>query len=240
MENKDLFKPFQEYLNNGTTVPERLTEIWKNFYGNHDISKVISPLMQNRIKTEVIIFLSINPSLPPKDIKNAKTGFEPVQENLSYFIDSTYQKENEIPHFKKFYAVGKDFNWSAMELLYIRDSNQKTVEEIAKTNYGEIFISEQIKLTFDILNKINPIMVVVANAGTERLINNFANKLEFNRDFPCIENSFIYKINNIPFITIQSRYLGSPKWWNRDIKEEGKRLNNLLFEIDRVKQSFAI
>ena len=180
--------------------------------------------------------MSINPSLRPKDIPCAQKGYKP-NKDYNFFIDSNYEPENDI-HYAKFYEIGRKLNsphWTALDLLYIRNSNQTEVEEIIKTELGENFIVEQMRLTFDILFDINPKIVIVSNNGAVKLINSFAKKIGLTVELPSELNGFIYKINNIPFITLESKYLGSQRWCNRDKKEDNKRFNKLISEIERIK-----
>ncbi len=116
---------------------------------------------------------------------------------------------------------------------------QHRVEDIAKTESGEQFIVDQMKLSFDILEELKPKVVVVSNNGVVKLIDLYKDKLKLKLDLPNESNGFIYGINGIPFITLQSKYLGSSKWWNRDLKEGGNRLELLVSEIKRITRNFV-
>jgi hypothetical protein len=69
----------------------------------------------------------------------------------------------------------------------------------------------------------------VSNALTVRLINDFLNELSLSQELPSEENKWIYRINEIPFITNESRYLGS-----RYLVHKQDRQQKLINEIKRV------
>ncbi len=237
MRMEPTYKLFEKKIFEKSTAIERLENIWRNYYIKSIGEDCYSSLIQKELKTNVIVFMSINPSLRKKDISFAKKGYKPTPENDSYFIDSSIKLDTEDIHFTKFFEIGEKVeqpHWTTMDLLYIRDTNQKNVEEIVNTELGERFILDQMKLTFDILNEIKPKVVVVSNKGVVRLINRFGNKLELELDYPNESNGFIYRINGTPFITLESQYLGSQKWYNKDKKEGNKKLNKLISEIKRV------
>lgn len=230
------YKLFNANILGISTAIERLESIWKNYYSRSIGENCYSSLIQRELKTNAIVFISINPSLRKNDVSSAKKGFKPILEQDSYFIDSNFKLEND-KHFTKFYEIGKmleQSHWNVMDLLYIRNTIQEDVEEIVNTELGEIFILDQMKLTFDILKEIQPKVVVVSNKGVVRLINRFGVKIKLEFDYPKESNGFIYRINGIPFITLESQYLGSQRWCNRDKKEGNKRLNKLVSEIKRV------
>lgn len=230
------YKLFEKKIFGKSTAIERLENIWRNYYSKSMGEDCYSSLIQRELRTNVIVFMSINPSLRKKDISFANKGYKPTPENGSYFIDSSIKLDKDM-HFTKFFEIGEKVgqsHWTSMDLLYIRDTNQQNVEEIVNTELGEMFILDQMKLTFDILSEIKPKVVVVSNKGVVRLINRFGTKLELELDYPNESNGFIYRINGIPFITLESQYLGSQQWCNRDKNEGNKRLSKLISEIKRV------
>lgn len=232
----DSFDTFNEIVKDGLTPAQRLDSIWKEQYKDKLEKDVIAPLIQRCIRKKVVTFISINPSLPPSKIPTAQRGFSPKIKD-AYQVDSKI-RENSHCHYHKFYDIGKNEpisnNWAAIELLYIRDSTQANIENLSTNIEYYNFIEEQIRLTFDILEKIEPLIVVIANAGTDRLIHKYGKNLGFNFDIPSSNNGNIYRIQGIPFIIKESRYLGSSQWVNRDKKENYKRRNRIVAEIQRV------
>jgi len=222
-------------LKDNLKVDERLNKIWSNRYKNN--VEIISPLFQEEILTNEITFLSVNPSLPPNGRVDATRGFYP---HPPYpIIDCNKNKEEKIyPFFRKFYEIGELLNksWTMLDLLYERESTQAELENKYNpktiTEIDKIFLQSQIKLTFEILEAIKPKVVVISNAGTDKFIHNNLIDLKIIQELPCEDNGYIYKLNGIPFISIESRFLGSAQHFNRS-KKDG-RLEKLVKEIERV------
>lgn len=220
-------------LKNDLKVDEKLTEIWSKRY--KEDTEILSALFQEEILSNEITFLSLNPSLLPNDRISAKTGFYPA---VPYsLIDSNLPKA-EYRFFQKFYEIGKilEEGWTMLDLLYERESTQEELEKKYNsktiTEVDKIFLQSQIKLTFEILEEIKPKVVVVSNAGTDRFIHNNLIDLKIKQELPSEENGFIYKLNNIPFISNESRFLGSRQHFISS-KKDG-RLEKLVDEIKRV------
>lgn len=218
-------------LKSDLKVDVKLERIWSERYKEN--SEIIAPLYQIEMLENEVTFLSINPSLPPNMRNDATKGYYPHPPYL--MID--YKIKN-IPFFRKFYEIGDALNqpWTMLDLLYERESTQaeleikynpKTITEIDKS-----FLQNQIKLTFEILENIKPKVVVISNAGTDKLIHFNLKDLKIVQELPCEENGFIYKLNGIPFISNESRFLGSPQHFNRS-KKDG-RFEKLVNEIKRV------
>lgn len=119
-----------------------------------------SPLAPETIKKNTLLFVGINPAfneggtIPEEDIE---IGF--------YTLDT--QSDNHIPYFKKFKEVADYCNteWDHLDLLFIRETNQKVIEEMTYNRPdGVNFISEQLNISFNILKQLEPKIIVVANA----------------------------------------------------------------------------
>jgi len=223
-------------LKNDLQVDTKLEKIWSERYSDDDMP--LSPFYQEELMKNKITFLSLNHSLLPKDRLNAKRGFYPTKPYE--MIDSTLDKAGYI-FFQKFYDLGSKLakNWAILDLLYERESIQEKLQ--IKYNPKDItasdkkFLQSQIRLTFEILEALNPIVVVVSNAWSDKLIHSNLKELNYKQEHPSKENGYVYKINNIPFITNESRFLGSLQHFYRS-KKDG-RLEKLVTEINRVSSS---
>lgn len=224
-------------LKNDLNVDLKLEKIWSVRYKEKD--KIIAPLYQIEILKNEVTFLSINPSLPPNGRVDATKGFYPHPPYA--MIDYKREKKEIYPFFRKFYEIGEALNqpWTMLDLLYERESTQVELE--IKYNPKSInecdkfFLLNQIKLTFEILENVKPKVVVISNAGSDKLIHQNLKNLNIIQELPCEENGFIYKLNGIPFISNESKFLGSPQHFNRS-KKDG-RLEKLVNEIKRVIKS---
>ena len=206
-----------------------LEHIWSDYYSEND--NPIAPLYQIELRKNAVTFLSLNPSLQPKDRVKAKRGFYP--ENPYLLIDCE-KSQADYKFFQKFYDLGKEFKlWTVLDLLYERESNQKELEIRYKNKNLKVrdkeFLQRQIKLTFNVLKELNPSIVVVTNAATDRLIHQNLTEINLSQDLPEESNNFIYRINGIPFITDESKFLGS-----RFLEHNNERRIKLLREIERV------
>lgn len=221
-------------LKNELKIDEKLEKIWSDRYKEN--KQIIAPLYQVEILKNEITFLSINPSLTPNGRIDATKGFYPHPPYS--LVDCKKDKKEIYPFFRKFYEIGEILKqqWTMLDLLYERESTQADLE--IKYNPKNIiendkkFLINQIKLTFEVLERIKPKVVVISNAGTDKLIHNNLEDLKIKQELPCEENGFVYKLNGIPFISNESRFLGSPQHFNRS-KKDG-RLEKLVNEIKRV------
>lgn len=206
-------------LNEKLNIATKLEKLWSSY----KTAESFSPLYQKELRANVITFLSLNPSLSPNGKKEAKKGSEP---HAPYdLIDSQSNKTDHYRFFHKFFEVaGEKTPWTIMDMLYERESNQKEIE--GKYNPKTInsedkeFLLGQMKITFEILEYIKPKVVVVSNAGANRFIHSYLSELNLKQELPSAENKFVYKINDIPFITNESKYLGSRIHANNKAKTE--------------------
>ena len=221
-------------LKNDLFVDKKLENIWSEHYKENN--KVISPLYQIELLKNEITFLSFNPSLTPAAKKDATIGFYPHPPYC--LLDFRRDKKEMYLFFRKFYEIGEMLNqpWTILDLLYERESTQ--AELMSKydpkniNNEDKEFLENQIMLTFEILEKIKPKVVVISNAGSDKLIHVNLIDLKIKQELPSKGNGFIYKLNGIPFISNESKFLGSPQHFNRS-KKDG-RLEKLVNEINRV------
>ena len=209
-------------------IDKDLELIWSRRYKNEDI---IAGVFSNELYSNSITFLSLNPSLQPKDRVSARRGNYP---DVPYPIVDWKKENAEYKFFKKFYTLGEKFvPWTILDLLYERDSNQNNLEKKYNKNtildQDKDFLLDQIKLTFKIFNSIKPKLVVVSNSFANKLIHDNIDDLNLTLELPSAENNFIYRINNIPFITNESKFLGS-----RYLEKNTDRLNKLAVEMQRI------
>ncbi|MDD4990923.1 MAG: hypothetical protein PHR83_01705 [Paludibacter sp.] len=116
------------------------------------------------IESNSILFLGINPSFTkPYDIQN---------------IDF-YSNDNSIPYFKKFFEVvrDKEYNWTHLDLLFFRETNQKAVDLFLKENpIGVQFIWDQLMLSKQLLELSTPKIIIASNTKVRHLLGVEQNK----------------------------------------------------------------
>lgn len=161
----------------------------------------IPPLAVADIPYNSIIFIGINPSLSEIDRNRL------LDSNIKIEF---YKHGNSLTHkyFKKFIdiSIKTNTNWGHFDLLYIRETNQKSIENLITTNEGLDFIYSQLMISKKILNQIientNPKIFVVNNTFSRKLLGkekvndrNIWMDLHFNWD----DEIGTYKYKNIPF-----------------------------------------
>lgn len=220
-------------LKNDLKIDLKLESIWSEYHFNN--STCYAPTFQEEILKNSITFLSLNPSLRPEAKEKSSKGFYP--RDMYPYIDSSKAKA-DYNFFQKFYNLGRDLEqpWTFLDLLYERESSQKLLEvrynPKAISKDDKKFLQNQIELTFNILKQINPKVVVVSNAWADKLIHANLTDLGLKQEHPSEDNNFVYRIDNIPFITLQSRYMGS--WQHYRKSYSNGRRNGLIEEIQRV------
>jgi hypothetical protein len=205
----------------------KLEKIWSNYYSDEN---PIAPMFPESVLQNEVLFLSLNPSLPPY-IKDVENGF--IQEKPWRFLNSriSYEENESVPHFKKFFRIQNEINenWTFLDLLYIRKSKQLDIENLYKIENDRNFILEQAKLTLDLITEIKPKLVIVANSFTEKILHDKKQTIfNFNAS---LDSDFVYRYNNIPFITRESKFLGSRFW---DSEKNKNRYENMIREVQRV------
>lgn len=200
---------------------EKLETLWRNY----PQKERYPPLYPKMVRKKVLTFLSLNPSLNPQE-RNANLPTDSPYP----FIDCQVMKPNEIPHFKKFYKIGSKLSqpWSSIDLLYQRETHQR------KTLQTEIdFLIKQMQITFQLLEAMNPKLVVVANGGVDKLIHQHQQAMGLKIS---AQNSLpIYTINDIPFVIKESRYISNWRLLPSIDKEQ-----RMLTEIKRVIDCISI
>jgi hypothetical protein len=145
-------------MNTKEIVEEKINLIWKE-YSTKDYCR-FNPICVSEIPESGIIFIGLNPSLDKKlkPTKNREVEF--------YDIDDKHK------YFKKFPIISNHKNvnltWGHLDLLYLRETNQKSIHGILKDKDGVEFIYNQLMVTKEIIDKLlstkNPVIFIVNNS----------------------------------------------------------------------------
>lgn len=109
------------------------------------------------IQADSILFMGLNPSFT----KDAVSGSD------------FYRHEDAIySYFKKFPDLVKHtgFNWTHLDLLFIRETNQKLIEKLTKDEIGTKFIWDNLQISRKIIEKSKPKIIVVQNTLARRFL----------------------------------------------------------------------
>ena len=162
-------------------IHNKVIELWEN----QDISKRV-PLFYSDLKKNSLLFIGLNPSFSETGFKRIlkDTDYENIVSDLEdYFSFDKFEKK-KIKDFQKigqisrekyqYFTKFKDLSeaikcdWEHIDLLFMRQTNQKEVEKMLKIN-GQ-FIREQIDLTTGLIKTLTPKMIVVENAFVSRIL----------------------------------------------------------------------
>jgi len=198
-----------------TNLRKELKDIWMNYYQDKPF---FSPLAPEYVKSNSILFLSINPSVRNDSKKDIDIEFYPT-------VCSETPKGEYHNHFSKFFILAKEANindWFCMDLLFVRDTNQNNISEKRHTD----FIHAQAKLTIEIIKKAKPTLVIVSNNLASIILH------EVDSDNFLLTENNIYTFHGIPIIIRESKFLGS-----RILSNNIDRRKKLMQEIQRVRMA---
>jgi len=177
----------------------RILKIWED-YKDIDILKEEEyrkiPLLPRTLKQNDILFIGINPSYVEnrvnkeveEEFKRNGIGFY----NMMRAEDPNYE-ETEIQYFKKFNTIAKycGKEYEHIDLLFLRETNQNIIEILTYTNVS--FLEKQLEISFELIEKINPKIIVVTNALASEF---FGKKKEKHNAFSKIWRSFSLDFKN--------------------------------------------
>jgi hypothetical protein len=140
-------KIWEEHKNNSEIFPE------DQIYRKH-------ALLPKSIHKNRLLFIGMNPSF------EKKSTIPKDEENIFFYPVSYENSKSEIPYFKRFGEVASSskIKWTHLDLLFIRETNQKSIEKLTYIEDGINFLNMQLDISFEIIEKSEPKLIVVANA----------------------------------------------------------------------------
>lgn len=161
----------------GQELVAKYQEIWKE-YDNSSINK---PTQKNEDKLldrgfvfefnegqkDIdILFIGINPSYTKSDPRKEFYNKKNVQ-TLSYFKPFN----NIIEELEKKRTNSKSLTWSHLDMLVFRETQQSFIEnKLLKTEEGNQFIFKQLIVSKQILEYLNPKIMVVSNTAARHFL----------------------------------------------------------------------
>jgi hypothetical protein len=159
-----------------TKIPQNLNEInvkadyekdvlaiWEKFK-EHDIFKKPEfkyrkyPILPEIVDKNSLLFIGINPSFRKGSI--IKESEKPI----AFYPKKLNRKIKDIPYFEKMKNVAEycETDWTHLDLFFIRETKQELIENLS---YNSIeFINAQLKISFEIIKRANPRLIIVSNA----------------------------------------------------------------------------
>ena len=203
-------------------VNDKILKIWKSYNGDEG-TKLYPLLYPNFSKKCKILFVGINPSFTEQLKKEQNYKFP----NKDFDFDKDINREkdaknkNSLNPYRTYFSVVWNIveecklnhdEWDHIDLFLVRDTTQKVIEDLVKDSESKqicnSFGNAQIELFLDILNEINPKVVIVINKFASEIINQ-NEKFEID-DSKFKEKGFdTIRINNKNIPLFFSGYLGS-------------------------------
>ncbi|MFS4491728.1 hypothetical protein [Maribacter sp. 2308TA10-17] len=154
-------------------IQDKVNALWKEF--SEEEYCQFAPNSIAEIPDDGLVFIGINPSLT--DTVKERL----VKDNITdcEFYKLSYDKNTNYRYFKKFFDVSEqtELNWGHLDLLYNRETNQKKVAGLLKTERGKDFLYKQCMITKIVLDRIidekNPRIFVVNNTLARDLLGNY-------------------------------------------------------------------
>jgi len=137
-----------------------IKQIWNSSeYDNVQI-KQYGYALQEIIEKDALMFIGVNPSNAGKD------NWSGFYNNAQEHADDTHK------YFKKFIVISDKvkLRWSHIDLLFVRWTNQKEVEQIMSEENGVEFLWEQLLISKQIIEEANPKIIVVNNSFARKLL----------------------------------------------------------------------
>ena len=116
-----------------------------------------------------VLFIGLNPSFREKQAK---------KEEYYKSFDAT---NNNDRYFRRFPLLVENKNdWTFLDLLYIRETRQRNIENFYKREPD--FIKQQLEISKEIIKKINPEIIVVCDTFARDLLKSDTMNFEFEFD----------------------------------------------------------
>lgn len=134
----------------------QIESIWNNPAFDSIQIKDRGYAIQDEIEKNVILFVGINPSY------NNEPG--------KIFYNNNHSEVH--PYFKKFKDISQTvgLGWTHIDLLFVRETNQKVVKELEKNELGKKFINEQLNISLTVIENVLPKIIVVNNTYARELL----------------------------------------------------------------------
>ncbi len=155
------------------------------FWYQQDVSKRMPLIYSDEMKQNALLFVGMNPSFSIKGYSSILRGtpYEQIHDLESYFSFENYRTE-KLPAFSEIHKISKekyqyfnkfkelskylDCEWEHIDLLYMRDTNQKSVEKLFVEKKS--FINHQIQITLTLIKYLTPRIIVVENAFVSKIL----------------------------------------------------------------------
>lgn len=160
-------------MNIEVLIKEKINALWQEF--SQEEYCEFSPYSIAEIPDDGLVFVGINPSLTAK----VKERLIKKNDTQCEFHKLTYDVDIDYRYYKKFFDVAEktELSWGHIDILYNRETNQKNVAKLLKTERGKDFIYKQCLISKIVLDKIidekNPRIFVINNTLARDLLGEY-------------------------------------------------------------------
>ena len=191
-----------------TSINDEIMEIWKR--AKPENKNGLMPLFYpdfRELRKGSILFIGINPSFSERGFKSflsdSKYGLLDFKTFYAYPNSGVFDVNKSVaidklavekhPYFRKFHEISEKIGleWEHVDLFFIRETNQKKLKKyiFEKGEKLNSFGLDQLAVAKKIIEKIEPRIIVVANALASRLF-----KVYFDAHFSVVHGCHFAKI----------------------------------------------
>lgn len=224
-------------INIQNLVEDKINKLWCEF-SNEEFCQ-FSPNSIAEVPNNGLIFIGINPSMPD----NLRSELNKKNDINCEFYKLTYDEKTEYKYFKKFYDVAKKtgMNWGHIDLLYNRETNQKQVERLLKTDRGKDFIYKQCMITKTVLDNLidekHPRVFVVTNAFARELLGRYRKENEPTQPEHWIGYDFVWNDDFGTYFYRNNAFFFSSMLSGQRALDKGS-YERLIWQINLVNQRY--
>ncbi|WAC01586.1 hypothetical protein N7U66_16780 [Lacinutrix neustonica] len=219
-------------------IETKVNALWQEFKAE-DYCK-FSPNSIAEVPDNGIIFIGINPSM----IKKVRLKLIEKDDINCEFYKLTYDESKEYRYFKKFFDVARKtgLNWGHLDILYNRETNQKKVKGLLKTERGKDFIYKQCMITKTVLDYLidndNPRIFVVTNSFARDLLGRYRKKDEPKKPKHWIGYDFIWNERPGTYFYKNNPFFFSSMLTGQRALDNGS-YERLVWHVNLIKESLS-
>ncbi|MBP7139408.1 MAG: hypothetical protein KBA47_00545 [Caldisericia bacterium] len=159
------------------SINKEIISIWEKY--PEKIRGENLPLVYPFFNKGELLFIGCNPSLRKNSKEDFKFNLSKIDNLLKF--EKQNQQNPKDQYFGKFVKIANSIGltWNHIDLFYYRETNQNKFKEkilnnpkakVKNFNDFNDFGKDQIKFSINLINKINPKIILVANAFSSSLI----------------------------------------------------------------------
>ena len=180
-------------INNETLYKDKLDRLWDSIQNSYKEMKERGYAIEREVIKESILFISMNPSF-------SKDAWNNGNSNGSIFYDIPNDPKKETNPF--FVAINAFYGELAVpkpplahhDLLFIRETNQKSVLSCRKDSQLNGFYNGQLDISKEIIINSKPVLIVVLNAGARKLFEQLFKDSQCEPPYNEDLGAYIYRI----------------------------------------------